>query len=136
MEEVFEKDIIENKIYYIETDLTYDFDKHNKNSNNEYFNNYLNNKYNYNIYDKFYNKCHGKQIGIFSKIIKYPIGNYYSFSYSKDIDNNYSGRYCGKNTFDVNFKKIFIPNKYKLLFLQVFFLLMQHIHVFSELPPQ
>ena len=119
MEQVFEKDIIENKIYYIETDLTYGFNRHNKNANNQIFNNNIDNNHYHNIYDKFYNKSHCKQIGIFSKIIKYPIGNYYSFSYSKDIGNKFSGRHEGENTFDINFTKIFIPNKKKLLFLQV-----------------
>ena len=49
MEQIFEKDIIENKIYYIETDLTYGFNRHNKNVNNQIFNNNIDNKHYHNI---------------------------------------------------------------------------------------
>ncbi len=93
MDEIFEDSIVKGNQYYIETDPYYR----------------LNN-----------NTLNGKQIGVYSKLLDYPfVGKYYNFSYSKDITNKYSGRLSGENTFGVEFTKIFIPKKNKLLFLQV-----------------
>ena len=79
-----------------------------KKDNVYYIENYIN-----------YNKTYIKQIGYFSNIIEYPIGRYYNFSYSKDIGMKYSGRCCGRNIFDIDFTKLFLPKKNKLLFHQV-----------------
>ena len=73
----------------------------------------------YYIETENYNNYKIKQIGFFSKIIKYDIGNYYDFSYSQNINNIFNGRCNGYNVFDVLFTKIYKPTKYKLLFLQI-----------------
>ena len=66
-----------------------------------------------------YNNYQIKQIGYFTNIIEYPIGKYYNFSYSTNINKNSNYRCNGHNTFDCNFTKIYKPNKYKLLYKQI-----------------
>ena len=92
MIEIYYNNMIKDNEYYIETDMYYGTKKEN------------------NIV---------KQIGIFSKIIKYGIGKYYEFSYSENINHIINGRCNGSNVYDVLYTKIYKPTKNKLLFLQV-----------------